>query len=160
MPSTKSRQVPSLRLSTVLYMAERLPSLLGAHEIADLLNVSRQRVTQLTARPGFPKPVVELHAGLIWRKDEVIEWARTQGRIIDDTETSDQNHPGSQGDQDPRGSYASPIAATAGRTSRTGCATQRAPSSWRCSVHFSPSFRKAACVDYGRVVIPTRRRLC
>lgn len=67
-------------------MAERLPSLVGAYEIAELLNVSRQRVSQLTAAAGFPEPVVELHAGRIWRKEDVIAWARSKGRIVDDTD--------------------------------------------------------------------------
>jgi predicted DNA-binding transcriptional regulator AlpA len=55
--------------------------LMGIAEIADLLGVSTQRVDQLARQPGFPQPVAELKAGRIWRREEVVGWARTSGRL-------------------------------------------------------------------------------
>ena len=49
--------------------------LVGPKEVADLLGVSRQRVTQLARQPGFPKPVAVLKAGKIWDADEIRAWA-------------------------------------------------------------------------------------
>lgn len=48
--------------------------LAGAHEIRDLLGVSRQRVYQLAARSDFPKPVAVLAQGKIWLIDDIEEW--------------------------------------------------------------------------------------
>ena len=51
------------------------PDLLGAAEIAALLGVSRQRVTQLTHAPGFPPPVLRLKMGALWDGRAVRDWA-------------------------------------------------------------------------------------
>ena len=48
--------------------------LIGAHEIRDLLGVTRQRVYQLTGRSDFPKPVATLAQGKIWAVDDVEAW--------------------------------------------------------------------------------------
>jgi prophage regulatory protein len=50
--------------------------LLGVHEVAELLDVSRQRVHQLAAdgSGGFPPPVAELAAGTIWATDDIEAW--------------------------------------------------------------------------------------
>lgn len=48
--------------------------LAGAHEVRDLLGVSRQRVYQLAARPDFPKPVAVLAQGKIWLIGDIEEW--------------------------------------------------------------------------------------
>jgi predicted DNA-binding transcriptional regulator AlpA len=58
--------------------------LAGAQEIADMLGVSRQRVTQLTARSDFPSPVAELAQGRVWETAAVREWARQTGRLADE----------------------------------------------------------------------------
>lgn len=50
-------------------------TLVGVHEIAALLGVSRQRVHQLAARKDFPKPLAVLHAGKVWRRRDVEAWA-------------------------------------------------------------------------------------
>ena len=61
--------------------------LAGAAEIAELLGVSRQRVTQLTSRPDFPEPVAVLAMGKVWALDDVKAWklARDErlGRMVD-----------------------------------------------------------------------------
>ena len=55
--------------------------LMGPAEIADLLNVSRQRITQLAAHPDFPTPVAELSMGKVWRTADVHAWAVKTGRL-------------------------------------------------------------------------------
>ena len=56
--------------------------LMGVTEIADLLGVSRQRVDQLAATAAFPEPVAELAAGRVWKKADVVRWAKKAGREI------------------------------------------------------------------------------
>lgn len=54
----------------------------GAHEVAQMLGVSRQRVFQLAARDDFPRPVVVLVATRVWRTADVLAWAEATGRQI------------------------------------------------------------------------------
>lgn len=57
--------------------------LLAIKEAADLLGVSRQRVSQLIdAYPDFPAPVATLSAGRIWARADVEEWAHRHGRTV------------------------------------------------------------------------------
>jgi len=61
------------------------PEVVGAAEIADLLQVSRQRVSQLTADQaraanGFPEPWLRLAMGKVWLAQDVRDWAEQQGR--------------------------------------------------------------------------------
>lgn len=61
------------------------PEVVGAAEIADLLQVSRQRVSQLTAdraraANGFPDPWLELRMGKVWLAHEVRAWISQTGR--------------------------------------------------------------------------------
>lgn len=51
------------------------PELVAAAEIADMLGLSRQRISQLAASPGFPKPWTELRMGKIWLADDIRDWA-------------------------------------------------------------------------------------
>jgi predicted DNA-binding transcriptional regulator AlpA len=55
--------------------------LMGTAEIAELLGVSSQRVSQLTATTAFPPPVARLRAGSVWERADVERWARETGRI-------------------------------------------------------------------------------
>jgi transcriptional regulator with XRE-family HTH domain len=48
--------------------------LAGLAEVAELLGVSRERVRQLRAEPGFPEPVAELQATPLWRRSDVATW--------------------------------------------------------------------------------------
>ena len=48
--------------------------LAGAHEIRELLGVSRQRVYQLAARSDFPEPVAILAQGKVWAIDDIERW--------------------------------------------------------------------------------------
>lgn len=56
-------------------------SLMGTTEIAELLGVSRQRVSQLAASDTFPEPVARLAAGPIWKRVDIVRWARETGRL-------------------------------------------------------------------------------
>jgi predicted DNA-binding transcriptional regulator AlpA len=56
--------------------------LVGVHEIAEMLGVSRQRVHAITrTHPDFPPPIAELASGRIWRRADVEAWARRTGRL-------------------------------------------------------------------------------
>lgn len=55
--------------------------LMGTHEIAEMLGVSRQRAQQISARKDFPKPYDVLRAGKIWKRKAVEQWARDHGRV-------------------------------------------------------------------------------
>ena len=53
--------------------------LVGLAEVADLLQVSRQAVTNWRSRRGdFPAPVADLKSGPIWRHSEVLGWAKAK----------------------------------------------------------------------------------
>ena len=57
--------------------------LMGPAEIATLFGVSRQRVTQLVARPDFPAPAADLAMGKVWHADDVRAWGVRNGRLAD-----------------------------------------------------------------------------
>jgi prophage regulatory protein len=66
--------------------------LMGTHEIAALLRVSRQRAQQITARKDFPRPYDVLRMGKVWRRQAVEQWARDHGRAVPGDEgTADEN---------------------------------------------------------------------
>jgi predicted DNA-binding transcriptional regulator AlpA len=56
--------------------------LVGSAEIGRMLGVSRQRVQQLINRDDWPKPEVELDMGKVWKRADVVAWARGHGRLI------------------------------------------------------------------------------
>ncbi len=58
--------------------------LVGVAEIAEMLAVSRQRVDELVrTRDDFPGPDAVLTAGRIWRREDIVQWARATGRLQD-----------------------------------------------------------------------------
>ena len=60
-----------------------MAELLGVTEVAELLGISRQRVQQLTETdPDFPAPAETLARGRVWRRSDVVNWARATGREI------------------------------------------------------------------------------
>lgn len=63
---------------------EVTPELLGVSEIAALLDVTRQRAHQLTARDDFPQPIQRLSNGPIWTRPSIQTfidgWERKAGR--------------------------------------------------------------------------------
>lgn len=60
------------------------PEILGVAELADLLGVTKQRVSELARSPSFPAPVAELASGPVWHKRQVARhvghWPRRPGR--------------------------------------------------------------------------------
>lgn len=61
-----------------------LPELVGVSEIAELLDVTRQRASALAKRPDFPSPIASLASGPVWTRPSlnrfVDEWPRKEGR--------------------------------------------------------------------------------
>ncbi|MDQ6526863.1 DNA-binding protein [Nocardioides sp. LHD-245] len=55
--------------------------LMGVAEVAELLGVTRQRVTQLAKSASFPPPYDTLAMGPVWLKVDIETWARKTGRI-------------------------------------------------------------------------------
>jgi predicted DNA-binding transcriptional regulator AlpA len=55
--------------------------LVGITEIAEFLQLSRQRVHKLLERDDFPTPVAEIAAGRIWKRSDVEKWAEKTGRL-------------------------------------------------------------------------------
>ncbi len=52
----------------------------GVTEVAEVLGVSRQRLSKLRERPDFPDPIGELAQGLVWDLDAVAAWRRSDSR--------------------------------------------------------------------------------
>jgi hypothetical protein len=57
--------------------------MLGAAELGALMGVSRQRVTQLTAKPWFPAPAARLAMGAVWQLADIQVMADGTGRELD-----------------------------------------------------------------------------
>lgn len=60
------------------------PELLGVGELAELLEVSRQRASELAGQSTFPAPLARLKAGPVWDKSSIMgfleTWHRKAGR--------------------------------------------------------------------------------
>jgi prophage regulatory protein len=59
--------------------AERV-NLVGIHEIAAALGVSRQRADVIVKQKGFPKPAETLQMGRVWRLSDFEKWRAKHGR--------------------------------------------------------------------------------
>lgn len=63
---------------------EQLPELVGVSELARMLDVSRQRASELARTDRFPDPIAELDAGPVWIRlavEAFVEnWDRRPGR--------------------------------------------------------------------------------
>ncbi len=57
-----------------------VPDLIGVAELANLLNISKQRASELARQPDFPAPRDVLAAGPIWSRATVLRYARTWKR--------------------------------------------------------------------------------
>lgn len=49
--------------------------LVGVAEIAEMLGVTPGRASQLANGAGFPKPLDEIKAGRIWKRQTIQRWA-------------------------------------------------------------------------------------
>jgi chromosome partitioning protein len=57
--------------------------LLGTSEVADLLGVTKQVLSNWRARESkFPDAVAELRSGPVWSKADIVQWARETGRTL------------------------------------------------------------------------------
>jgi prophage regulatory protein len=66
--------------TTVAVMAEEL---VGMAEIAEMLGVVRQYVDRLSREdPAFPEPVATLASGRIWKRVEIVKWAKVTRRKL------------------------------------------------------------------------------
>lgn len=63
---------------------EDIPQLAGVAEVARILRVSKQRVSELLKSRSFPRPIAELEASPVWRSNAIIRfaerWERKPGR--------------------------------------------------------------------------------
>lgn len=55
-------------------------NLIGIHEIAQSLGVTRTRADQLSRQRDFPKPLAELKMGRVWRLSDFEKWKERHGR--------------------------------------------------------------------------------
>jgi predicted DNA-binding transcriptional regulator AlpA len=55
----------------------------GAHEIGEMLGVTRSRANQLSREVGFPKPYGVLRMGKVWRRTDIDAWMRKKGKTPD-----------------------------------------------------------------------------
>jgi len=60
------------------------PELMGVAEMAELLGVSKQRISELAATPTFPRPLAQLKGGPVWDRASIGNflqtWQRKPGR--------------------------------------------------------------------------------
>ena len=60
------------------------PDLIGVAELADMLDVSKQRASELARQSTFPQPIAQLASGPVWLEPTVqrfvSEWERRPGR--------------------------------------------------------------------------------
>lgn len=62
-------------------LAPNFPDIVSAPEVAQILNVSRQRVHQLISEnQSFPPPIVRLGSGPLWLRSTIEAWNRTWAR--------------------------------------------------------------------------------
>ena len=61
-------------------IAPAYPDCVGVVEAAGILGVSKQRVSQLAERADFPRPVLRLRQGPVWREDDVRQFALNRPR--------------------------------------------------------------------------------
>lgn len=76
-----ANQVGHLRLTAnqdIEQELAKLPSCVGVGEAADILGVSKQRVTQLAQRTDFPAPLLRLRATPVWRQSDIQRFASTR----------------------------------------------------------------------------------
>lgn len=53
----------------------------GCAEVAEILGVSKQRVSQLSRRPDFPSPFGAIRAAKFWRKADIEAYGLGRRRV-------------------------------------------------------------------------------
>jgi predicted DNA-binding transcriptional regulator AlpA len=61
---------------------ESQPAVVAMAELIDMLGLSKARVVQLIAAPGFPEPLAVIKAGKVWSYEDVKTWAESGGRTV------------------------------------------------------------------------------
>lgn len=65
-------------------MEPNVPDLIGVAELAEILNVSKQRASELARGHEFPRPIAQLASGPVWKKTALARfielWPRRPGR--------------------------------------------------------------------------------
>lgn len=67
-------------------MVTAVHHLVGSAEIGRMLGVGRQRVQQLISRKDFPVPEAKLQMGKVWKRADVVAWARAHDREVAGTD--------------------------------------------------------------------------
>jgi len=68
--------------------------LLGTAEVAELLRVTKQSIGNWRSRdPNFPAPVADLRSGPVWRKQDILSWAKSEGISVFEEEDTPQKSP-------------------------------------------------------------------
>lgn len=74
-PCVRLEAVEQETLATELE-GETLPQLVGAAEVARMLDVSRQRLAELrNGKADFPRPIADLASGPVWLRPAITLWA-------------------------------------------------------------------------------------
>jgi len=91
-----NRPVPGLSGHTVAAAPLGRRAVVGAAELARQFGVGRQRVQQIAAKPGFPRPAATLTMGRLWYADECRAWdrARKGGPATSKAAPSEESDPG------------------------------------------------------------------
>jgi len=63
-------------VSAVKENMTRTPDFMGVSEIAEVLQVSRQRAWQHSKTKAFPAAAAELKSGPLWRKGDIAQWIK------------------------------------------------------------------------------------
>lgn len=50
-------------------------------EAAEILGISKQRLSQLRHRDDFPRPIAQLTVGAVWDANEIRHWAVDHGYL-------------------------------------------------------------------------------
>lgn len=54
--------------------------LVGIAEVAEMLDITRQRASMLQTKGDFPRPLTKLASGPVWRRHDIEVWAKTWTR--------------------------------------------------------------------------------
>lgn len=78
------REAMTVQVQDRLLERPLIPELVGVSEVASLLGVSKQRLSELRTRADFPQPIVMLAAGPVWARPSlnhfIAGWSRKPGR--------------------------------------------------------------------------------
>lgn len=72
-------RIVGLRAKPSLFVAAAIdsptfPEMMGVSEVAELLSVSKQRVTELRGSGKLPSPIADLRAGPVWPRPAIERW--------------------------------------------------------------------------------------